>query len=43
MNAESPGSVTTVLLPKLAIYEYYGSIRIPDGADAQRRGAAPSS
>ena len=31
MNAESPSSITTVYLPQLAVYEYYGSIRLSDG------------
>ena len=31
MNAESPGSITTIYLPQLAVYEYFGSIRLSDG------------
>jgi hypothetical protein len=31
MNVETPGSVTTIYLPQLAVYEYFGSIRLSDG------------
>ena len=31
MNVETPGSVTTISLPRLAVYEYFGSIRLSDG------------
>lgn len=31
LNAETPGSVTTILLPRLAVYEYFGTIRLSEG------------
>lgn len=31
MNAEAPGTITTIYLPELAVYEYFGSIRLADG------------
>ncbi|MEM8598278.1 MAG: hypothetical protein AAGF99_00015 [Bacteroidota bacterium] len=31
MNADAPGSITTVLLPSRDVYEYFGSIQLGDG------------
>jgi hypothetical protein len=38
LNAASPGTITTFLFPQKAVYEYFGSVILPDGVTLRGAG-----